>query len=104
MAPGEQRAHFALWSLLKSPLLISADLRTISPTALNILKAREVVAVNQDDLGVAGDLIWKEGPLEACLPLCLLCLPYGRSLDAASITLAVGWGARVEAVASLFIV
>lgn len=25
---GEQRAHFALWALLKSPLLIGADLRT----------------------------------------------------------------------------
>ena len=28
---GEQRAHFALWSLYKSPLLISADLRVIDP-------------------------------------------------------------------------
>ena len=27
--------------------------------------AKEVIAVNQDPLGVAGDLIWKEGPNEA---------------------------------------
>ena len=67
MSPGEQRAHFALWCLLKSPLLISADLRTISHEALAILKARELVAVNQDGLGVAGDLLWKEGPLEVSL-------------------------------------
>ena len=29
-----------------------------------ILLAREVIAVNQDELGVAGDLVWKEGPNE----------------------------------------
>ncbi len=28
--------------------------------------AEEVIAVNQDDLGVAGDLVWKEGPNEVC--------------------------------------
>ncbi|KAL4435858.1 hypothetical protein ABPG77_000620 [Micractinium sp. CCAP 211/92] len=58
---GEQRAHFALWALLKSPLLIGADLRTIHPDSLAILKAREVIAINQDELGVAGDLIWQQG-------------------------------------------
>lgn len=60
----EQRSHFALWALLKSPLLVSADLGSIAPESLAILKARELIAVNQDPLGVAGDLIWKEGPLE----------------------------------------
>jgi alpha-galactosidase len=58
---GEQRTHFALWALLKSPLLIGADLRSINPDSLAILKAREVIAVNQDPLGVAGDLIWVQG-------------------------------------------
>ncbi|KAL4458746.1 hypothetical protein ABPG75_013611 [Micractinium tetrahymenae] len=58
---GEQRAHFALWALFKSPLLIGADLRTIHPDSLAILKAREVIAINQDELGVAGDLIWQQG-------------------------------------------
>ncbi|KAK9835556.1 hypothetical protein WJX74_002877 [Apatococcus lobatus] len=60
----EQRAHFALWALLKSPLLISADLRSIEQESLDILLAEELIAVNQDPLGVAGDLIWKQGPLE----------------------------------------
>lgn len=31
---------------------------------LSILKSREVIAVNQDPLGVAGDLVWKQGPHE----------------------------------------
>lgn len=60
----EQRAHFALWALLKSPLLVSADLRSIDPPSLDILLAEELIAVNQDPLGVAGDLIWKQGPQE----------------------------------------
>ena len=64
LTENEQRSHFALWSLLKSPLFIGADLRTLSKAALEILTAEEVIAVNQDPLGVAGDLIWKEGPLE----------------------------------------
>ncbi|KAK9799718.1 hypothetical protein WJX73_003682 [Symbiochloris irregularis] len=64
MSLPEQRSHFALWALLKAPLIIGADLRRIDDEALGILKARELVAVNQDGLGVAGDLLWKEGPLE----------------------------------------
>ena len=61
----EQRAHFALWALFKSPLFIGADLRSLSKEAKEILLAPEVIAVNQDSLGVAGDLIWKQGPLES---------------------------------------
>ncbi|KAL3147729.1 hypothetical protein ABBQ32_002471 [Trebouxia sp. C0010 RCD-2024] len=60
----EQRSHFALWSLFKSPLFIGADLRSLSSEAKQILTAPEVIAVNQDPLGVAGDLVWKQGPLE----------------------------------------
>jgi len=66
----EQRANFGLWALLKSPLMVGTDLRRVSKTALEILTAEEVIAVNQDKLGVAGDLIWKQGPNEAST--CLL--------------------------------
>ena len=31
---------------------------------LNILKSPEVIAINQDPLGVPGDLVWKQGPQE----------------------------------------
>lgn len=58
---GEQRTHFALWALLKSPLLIGADIRSIHPSSLEVLKAAEVIAIHQDELGVAGDLIWQQG-------------------------------------------
>lgn len=42
LASTQQRAHFALWSLAKSPLLISTDLGKISNISLDILKAEEV--------------------------------------------------------------
>ena len=61
----EQRSHFALWALLKAPLMVGADLRKLSREALAMLTNPEVIAVNQDALGVAGDLVWKQGPLEA---------------------------------------
>ena len=31
-----------------------------------LLKSREVIAINQDPLGVAGDRVWKQGPHEVC--------------------------------------
>jgi alpha-galactosidase len=37
---GEQRAHFALWAVMKSPLLIGADLRNIHDGSLAILKSK----------------------------------------------------------------
>jgi len=48
-----------LWAILKSPLLIGTDLRKITPQTLSVLKAKEVIQLNQDELGVPGDLIGK---------------------------------------------
>ena len=42
---------------------------------MDTLTAVEVIAVNQDPLGVAGDLVWKQGPAEVLhfALLALLC-------------------------------
>jgi len=71
----EQRSHFALWALLKAPLMVGADLSKLPAEGYQILLAKEVIAVNQDKLGVAGDLVWKEGPAEVGKPLRLKLLP-----------------------------
>eukprot|EP01114_Cavostelium_apophysatum_P003218 TRINITY_DN129_c0_g2_i1.p1 TRINITY_DN129_c0_g2~~TRINITY_DN129_c0_g2_i1.p1 ORF type:complete len:411 (+),score=76.18 TRINITY_DN129_c0_g2_i1:2-1234(+) len=60
----EERSHFALWCLLKSPLLLGNDLTQMSDNTKAVLGAKEVLAVSQDDLGVQGDLIWQQGPLQ----------------------------------------
>jgi alpha-galactosidase len=52
MTTEEYKAHFALWAALKSPLLIGADLRTLTPEALKILNNPAILAINQDPLGV----------------------------------------------------
>ena len=38
--------------------------RALSRETLLLLKSREVIAINQDPLGVAGDRVWKQGPKE----------------------------------------
>jgi alpha-galactosidase len=54
MTDVEYRSHFSLWSIMAAPLLIGTDLRTIKPEALEILLNRDVIAVDQDPLGVQG--------------------------------------------------
>ncbi|KAG6813119.1 hypothetical protein H0H92_013973 [Tricholoma furcatifolium] len=44
----EAKSHFTAWALMKSPLLVSTDLATISQETLDILKNKEIIAINQD--------------------------------------------------------
>ncbi|KAK7350818.1 hypothetical protein VNO77_09802 [Canavalia gladiata] len=50
----EYRAHFSIWALAKSPLLIGCDVRNMTTETLEILSNKEVIAINQDSLGVQG--------------------------------------------------
>lgn len=53
MSLAMQQTHFAFWSALKSPLIIGADLSQLDKDSLSVLTNREVIALNQDPLGVA---------------------------------------------------
>ncbi|KAH7886970.1 glycoside hydrolase family 27 protein [Phlebopus sp. FC_14] len=44
----ETKTHFTAWALMKSPLLISADLNSVSKETLEILTNMEIIAINQD--------------------------------------------------------
>ena len=44
----EEKTHFALWAVSKAPLIIGADLVTISDESLKILMNEDLIAVNQD--------------------------------------------------------
>lgn len=48
-----------MWSALKSPLLIGADLRELSPETLTILNNPAIIAVNQDPLGRSATQIYR---------------------------------------------
>jgi len=46
----ENKTHFGMWCIMNSPLLIGCDVRNLNPTALNLLKNTELIALNQDTL------------------------------------------------------
>ena len=56
----EYKAHFTIWAMLKSPLIIGNDLRNMNRngTIYSILTNAEVIAVNQDSLGHQARRIW----------------------------------------------
>ncbi|CAA3005340.1 alpha-galactosidase 3-like [Olea europaea subsp. europaea] len=58
----EYRAHFSIWALMKAPLLIGCDVRNMSAETLEIISNEEVIAVNQDPLGVQGRKVYAYGP------------------------------------------
>ncbi|KAF1007270.1 MAG: Alpha-galactosidase A [Luteibacter sp.] len=61
MTDVEYRSHFSLWAIMASPLLIGTDLRTIKPEALQILLNKDVIAIDQDPLGVQGKQVRDAG-------------------------------------------
>ena len=54
MTDEEYISHFSLWAISKAPLLIGCDVSKMSNATFNTLTNREVIAVNQDKLGVQG--------------------------------------------------
>ena len=46
----EDKTHFGLWCIMSSPLLIGCDMSNISTTALNLLRNKDLIALNQDSL------------------------------------------------------
>jgi len=63
MTDDEYRAHFSLWAVLAAPLMAGNDLRELlagdrrARAAKEILTNREVIAVDQDSLGIQGRLV-----------------------------------------------
>jgi alpha-galactosidase len=52
MTNDEYRTHFSLWALAAAPLLAGNDIRVMSPATAAMLLNTEVIAVDQDPLGV----------------------------------------------------
>lgn len=49
---------------MKAPLLIGCDVTNMTSATFEILTNKEVIAVNQDPLGVQGHKVAKNGDLE----------------------------------------
>jgi len=52
MTVNEDRAHFSLWAMMAAPLIAGNDLRNMSPETIAILTNKEVIAIDQDTLGI----------------------------------------------------
>jgi alpha-galactosidase len=60
----EDRAHFSLWAVLAAPLIAGNDVRQMSEAVRDTLGNREVIAVDQDPLGVQGHKVRDDGAEE----------------------------------------
>lgn len=64
MTDVEYRSHFSLWAIMAAPLIAGNDVATMTPATHEILTNREIIAVDQDPLGVQGRRVWKDGDRE----------------------------------------
>lgn len=48
----EDRAHFSMWAMLAAPLIAGNDVRKMSKETVEILTNKEVIAIDQDSLGI----------------------------------------------------
>lgn len=56
MSEDEDRAHFAIWAMMASPLIMGNDLRSMPEATRRILANKDAIAISQDKLGVQA---WK---------------------------------------------
>lgn len=55
----EDKTHFGMWCIMSSPLLIGCDMTTITPEALALMTNPELIALNQDTLGLQAYVVDK---------------------------------------------
>lgn len=67
LKPCEEEVHFGMWCMMSSPLLIGCDLNKIPATSLQLLKNRELIALNQDPLGLQAYVV--QHPQKDCYVL-----------------------------------
>lgn len=60
----EYRAHYSMWAIVCSPLLIGTDVRNLDAYSLETLLNKEIAALNQDPLGKQAVVIRDDGDLQ----------------------------------------
>lgn len=64
LTPSEDRAHFSMWAMIAAPLIAGNDLRKMTRETLSILTNTDVIAIDQDPLGIQGFRYSSEDGLE----------------------------------------
>ncbi|KAH6850401.1 glycoside hydrolase superfamily [Chaetomium sp. MPI-CAGE-AT-0009] len=57
----EERAHFGLWAIMKSPIIMGTDMTNLAESTLEIIKNKGILAINQDPLGKAATTFTPRG-------------------------------------------
>jgi alpha-galactosidase len=52
LTESQNRAHFTMWCMIAAPLIAGNDIRKMSASTNGILTNKEVIAINQDPLGI----------------------------------------------------
>lgn len=60
MSAEEDHTHFAMWCIMSSPLLIGCDLTRLKPETQALLTNRDLIAINQDTLGLQAYVAQKQ--------------------------------------------
>ncbi len=63
----ENRAHFAIWCMMSAPLIAGNDLRKMDRETAKVLTDKDLIAINQDKLGVQGFPFTKMDSVEVWL-------------------------------------
>ncbi|KFZ20203.1 hypothetical protein V502_03269, partial [Pseudogymnoascus sp. VKM F-4520 (FW-2644)] len=53
LTAAEERTHFGIWAISKSPIIMGTDVTKLSTETLNLIKNSGLLAINQDSLGKA---------------------------------------------------
>jgi len=64
LTPTECRSHFAMWCMLAAPLIAGNNISTMNDTIRDILTAPEIIAIDQDPLGIQGTRIRNNSGLQ----------------------------------------
>ncbi|KAJ4826184.1 hypothetical protein Tsubulata_023773 [Turnera subulata] len=64
MKYSEYVVHFSIWAVSKAPLLLGCDVRQMTNETMQIIGNQEVIAINQDSLGVQAKKVRMEGERE----------------------------------------
>ena len=65
MTSAEAQAQFSMWAIVAAPLMLGSDPRALPPATIEMLENRQVIAVDQDPLGVQGTVVQQEGSGQA---------------------------------------
>ena len=61
LSPEIERTHMAVWCIQSSPLVVGCDLNKMPDYSIEFLKNADLIAMDQDRLGIAAPVVQKEG-------------------------------------------